>query len=107
MELVVASLVCGLLALGFAAILARQVVNSDTGNDTMRAISLAIQEGATAFLRREYRSLAIFAVVVAVVLGVAVSVSVAIAIVAGAACSVVSVSLSAICIPSLFASQLK
>ena len=87
MELAVASLVSGLLALGFAAFLARQVVASDAGNDTMRTISLAIQEGATAFLRREYRALAIFTLVVAIVLGVALSVNVAICFIAGAACS--------------------
>ncbi|MDP8922817.1 MAG: sodium-translocating pyrophosphatase [Chloroflexota bacterium] len=87
MELAVASLVSGLLALGFAGFLTRQVIASDTGNDKMRGISAAIQEGAAAFLRREYRALAVFAVVVAIVLGVLVSVAVAICFIAGAACS--------------------
>ena len=87
MELAVASLACGLLALGFAAFLARQVVASDAGTEAMRAISLAIQEGATAFLRREYRALVVFTLVVTVVLGAAVSVNVALCFIAGAACS--------------------
>jgi K(+)-stimulated pyrophosphate-energized sodium pump len=87
MELALGSLACGVLALLFAAYLARQVLAGDAGDDTMRAIALAIQEGATAFLRREYRALAIFSVVVAFLLGAAVSIPVAVCFLAGAACS--------------------
>jgi len=46
----------------------RKVLSYDQGNDTMRAIAAAIQEGAAAFLNREYRFLAVFVVIVAVVI---------------------------------------
>jgi K(+)-stimulated pyrophosphate-energized sodium pump len=55
-------------ALLFAYVTAQSVLKEDQGNDTMRAIATAIQDGANAFLRREYTYLAYFVVVVAAVL---------------------------------------
>lgn len=46
------------------------VKKQDAGTKKMREISDAIREGANAFLKREYTTLAIFAVVVAVLLGI-------------------------------------
>ncbi len=59
----------GVLALVFAAVKANWVRRQDDGNDTMREIAASIQEGAMAFLTREYRVLAIFVVVVAAAAG--------------------------------------
>ena len=58
----------GALALIFALIKASWVKSQDAGNDTMKTIAGHIQEGAMAFLRREYSVLSIFVVVVAVLL---------------------------------------
>jgi K(+)-stimulated pyrophosphate-energized sodium pump len=44
------------------------VLAYDPGNETMQAIAKAIQEGATAFLSREYRVIAIFVVIVATII---------------------------------------
>src|SRR6202453_3415768 len=57
----------GVLALVAALMLARAVIASDTGTPEMRAISDAIREGAEAFLRRQYKTIGILAVVLAVV----------------------------------------
>ena len=57
--------VVGLL---FAALLALRVVRADEGNARMIAIGQAVEEGALAFLRREYLTLVPFVVVVAVAL---------------------------------------
>ncbi|BBL70192.1 sodium-translocating pyrophosphatase [Methylogaea oryzae] len=46
----------------------KQVLSCEQGNDTMREISAAIQEGASAFLGREYRILAVFVAIVAVIM---------------------------------------
>ena len=54
----------------FAAFLASTVLRKDPGNEQIRFIGQAIQEGATAFLSREYRLLAIFVVVMTVILAV-------------------------------------
>ena len=48
--------------------LALNILREDKGNETVQFIGRAIQEGAMAFLSREYRLLAIFVVIVFVVL---------------------------------------
>jgi K(+)-stimulated pyrophosphate-energized sodium pump len=58
----------GVLALLFAAFKSNWVKNQDAGDEKMQTIAGHIQEGAMAFLSREYRVLAIFVVVVAVLL---------------------------------------
>ncbi len=55
-------------ALGVAAVLVRQVLAADEGTERMREIAAAVQEGAAAYLSRQFRTLAIFAVVVFFVL---------------------------------------
>ncbi|HEY4011415.1 MAG TPA: sodium/proton-translocating pyrophosphatase, partial [Acidobacteriaceae bacterium] len=57
----------GVLALVAAAVIARSVLAGDTGTADMQAISNAIREGAEAFLARQYRTIGIIAVVLAVV----------------------------------------
>ncbi|RKZ19920.1 sodium-translocating pyrophosphatase [bacterium] len=60
----------GVLALVFAAYKASWVKRQDPGDEKMQTIAGHIQEGAMAFLSREYRVLAIFVVVVTVLLAV-------------------------------------
>ncbi|MGY1806108.1 sodium-translocating pyrophosphatase [Blastococcus sp. SYSU D00669] len=62
--LVVVVLVVALAALGFAAYLVRAVLAADQGTTTMRDIARAVQEGAAAYLRRQFRTLGVFAVIV-------------------------------------------
>jgi K(+)-stimulated pyrophosphate-energized sodium pump len=57
-------------AMVFAFALARWVLAKDTGTPEMRKISDAIFTGAQAYLRRQYRTITLLAVVAAVVLGV-------------------------------------
>ena len=60
--------VLALAALAVAAVLARQVLAADEGTPRMQDIARAVQEGASAFLRRQLRTLALFAVVVVALL---------------------------------------
>jgi len=60
------------LAIIFALYLARNVVSADQGNDRMRDIAVAIQEGASAFIRREYTYLAVFVVIVGILIAIAI-----------------------------------
>jgi K(+)-stimulated pyrophosphate-energized sodium pump len=58
----------GVLALIAALLFARSVLASDTGSADMQHIAAAIREGAQAFMARQYRTIAIMAVVLAVLL---------------------------------------
>ncbi|MGI6096825.1 MAG: sodium-translocating pyrophosphatase [Dethiobacteria bacterium] len=61
--------VSAVIALGFAFYLWMRVNAADPGNKRMQEISSAIHEGAMAFLNREYRSLALFVVILFLVIG--------------------------------------
>ncbi|HUY60667.1 MAG TPA: sodium/proton-translocating pyrophosphatase, partial [Candidatus Dormibacteraeota bacterium] len=51
-------LVCGLLALAYGGYLAYWVLHRSPGNERMQEISRAIQEGASAYLNRQYTIIA-------------------------------------------------
>ena len=79
--------VAAVIGFAVALYLASWVLKQDPGNERMQEISKATQEGALAFLMREYRVLIVFALVVAVVLGFAVTWLTAVAFLSGAALS--------------------
>ena len=60
---VIVSLIA-LAALVVAALLVREVLSADEGTDSMKKIAKAIQEGASAYLNRQFRTLAVFGVLV-------------------------------------------
>jgi K(+)-stimulated pyrophosphate-energized sodium pump len=60
--------VISILALLVAAVLVREVLAADEGTPKMREIAGAVQEGASAYLNRQFKTLAIFAVIVFFVL---------------------------------------
>ncbi len=57
--------VAGLVSLLFAAFFATRVLKEDTGTKEMQEISLAIQEGAMAYLNRQYKTIAVVAIILA------------------------------------------
>jgi K(+)-stimulated pyrophosphate-energized sodium pump len=59
----------GLAAVLFAVALIFLVLRVPTGNDRMREIAAAIQEGASAYLNRQYTVIAIIGVIIAIVIG--------------------------------------
>ncbi len=63
-------ILAGVLALGFVGYLVSTILRESPGNEKMREISHAIRQGAMAFLRREFTTLAIFTVVVFIILAV-------------------------------------
>ena len=81
------SLVCGALALVYGIIASRSVLSADAGSDRMREIAEGIQEGAAAYLNRQYTTIAIVGLVVAIVLLITLSYWVAIGFVIGAVLS--------------------
>ncbi|WP_025273374.1 sodium-translocating pyrophosphatase [Haloglycomyces albus] len=65
---IVLAAVLALIALGFAGALVKNILRAETGTDSMRDIATAVQEGASAYLRRQFRTLGIFTVVAVVLL---------------------------------------
>jgi K(+)-stimulated pyrophosphate-energized sodium pump len=66
--IVIGVLVIALIALGVAGVLVREVLAASEGSERMRDIARAIQEGAAAYLRRQFRTLVPFALVIFLVL---------------------------------------
>jgi K(+)-stimulated pyrophosphate-energized sodium pump len=68
MDLRIWVLIAGFLALGFVIYLTFTILRQSEGNRWMRELSISIRQGAMAFLRREFITLAIFTVVLVIVL---------------------------------------
>ena len=64
------AIAAGVVALIFALLLTLNILRQDEGDEKVRFIGKAIQEGARAFLTREYTVLAIFVVIVCIALAV-------------------------------------
>ena len=65
---VVVALVCALFAVAYGLLTSRALLALSPGNEVMRGLSAAIQEGASAYLRRQYTTIAIVGVVLFVLL---------------------------------------
>ena len=70
MTIIYIGIAASAVGLGFALLLALNILRQDKGNETVQFIGRAIQDGANAFLSREYRFLAIFVVAVFIILAV-------------------------------------
>ncbi|TPG40294.1 sodium-translocating pyrophosphatase [Sphingomonas koreensis] len=68
MTFVYAAIICGLIAVVYGFITSQQVLRASAGDSRMQDIAAAIQEGAKAYLSRQYTTIAIVGVIVAVIL---------------------------------------
>ena len=82
------SLIVGVIALAVAMMLSGAIGKASAGNDRMKEISGYIHEGAMAFLYREYKYLAAFILVVAIIISMFLSVSTAVCFIGGALFSI-------------------
>ncbi|MDE1151009.1 MAG: sodium-translocating pyrophosphatase [Micavibrio sp.] len=78
---------CGVLALVYGVLTTFQVVSSSAGNARMQEIAAAIQEGAQAYLNRQYLTIGLVGVAVAAILTYAIGVEPGIGFVIGAVLS--------------------
>jgi len=70
MNLVIIAIACGVVALLYGIFTSQQVLRASPGNQRMVEVAGAIQEGAAAYLRRQYTTIAIVGVIVAVLVWV-------------------------------------
>ncbi|HLD72847.1 MAG TPA: sodium-translocating pyrophosphatase [Candidatus Nanoarchaeia archaeon] len=64
------AIIISLMALGYSWILASKINKLEPGTEKMQEIASAIKEGAMAYLARQYKTIAIFAVIITVILGI-------------------------------------
>ena len=86
-ELFALVIACGLIALAYGILASRSIVTADAGNEKMQQIASAIQEGAAAYLNRQYLTIGGVGLVVTVILAVTLGFAVAAGFVIGAVLS--------------------
>jgi K(+)-stimulated pyrophosphate-energized sodium pump len=81
---IIFAIVCSVLAIVYGLLLARNILKKSSGNDKMREIALAIQQGAKAYLNRQYKTIAIIAIILFIILIPTLGVKTAIGFLVGA-----------------------
>jgi K(+)-stimulated pyrophosphate-energized sodium pump len=84
---IVAAIAAGFVALIYGFVTVQGVLKASPGNERMQEIAAAIQEGANAYLKRQYMTIAIVGAVIAVLLTFLFNLSTSIAFVIGAVLS--------------------
>src|ERR1700689_3069618 len=80
-------LACGVAALIYGLVTARQVLAHDPGSARMQEIAAAVQEGARAYLNRQYMTIGIVGIVILIILGALLGIHTAIGFIIGAVLS--------------------
>ena len=60
-------IICGLVALLYGVVASKSIISADAGNEKMREIASAIQEGAAAYLNRQYITISVVGIVVTII----------------------------------------
>ncbi|MEW9937526.1 sodium-translocating pyrophosphatase [Clostridium butyricum] len=88
MNLLYLPILTGIVSLVVVVFIANSIIKRDPGSDRMREISGYIEEGAMAFLKKEYCYLAVFIIIVALSIFIFLNINTAIAFIVGALFSI-------------------
>lgn len=88
MNLLYLPILTGIISLVVVVFIANSIIKRDPGSDGMREISGYIEEGAMAFLKKEYCYLAVFIIIVALSIFIFLNINTAIAFIVGALFSI-------------------
>ena len=80
---VIVALACAGVGVVYGALTTRWLLRQSPGNERMQEISRAVQEGAQAYLNRQYSIIAVVAVVIAIALAIALDIQTAIGFIIG------------------------
>ncbi|MEO1191678.1 MAG: sodium-translocating pyrophosphatase [Pseudomonadota bacterium] len=86
-EILIFALICGALALVYGIVTAKSVMSAPAGNERMQQIAGAIQEGARAYLNRQYTTIGAVGAVIFVIVWLLLGLEVGIGFLIGAALS--------------------
>lgn len=63
------AIICSIISIAYGVFLAVSIMKKSAGNERMRGIASAIQAGAKAYLNRQYRTIAVIAIILFIILG--------------------------------------
>jgi len=81
------AIACGVLAIGYGIATSKSVLSAPAGSEKMQQIAAAVQEGAKAYLNRQYRTIAMVGVVIFIILVLLLNLKVGIGFLVGAVLS--------------------
>jgi K(+)-stimulated pyrophosphate-energized sodium pump len=87
MNILILAPISGLISIFFAIYLYYYVKKQEVGTPKMKEIAEAITEGANAFLKRQYKTLAIFVVILSVIITISLNFNTALSYILGSVCS--------------------
>ena len=90
MNILILPLLCGIISLIVLFIMKSRIIKKDDGNEKMREIASHIEEGAMAFIKKEYKYLSIFVVCIFILIFVFLNYKTAISFLVGAIFSMIA-----------------